>query len=152
MEIEKDIKTFEKLCRQLKINFKGEICIENLPKGNKHKVKQLPPNKMAVYMFFEEKKCLKVGKASTNANARFQYQHYNKNGAKSCLAKSLLNDPDREHVDPKDIKQWIKNNTIRINLYIQASNSISVLNFLESYFQVIYTPVYEGFKSQQKQK
>ncbi len=47
-----------------------------------------------------------------------------------------------------NISDWIKNNTRRIDIFIDSELRISVLNLLEAYLQCKFKPKYEGFESQ----
>jgi hypothetical protein len=66
--------------------------IEKSDWGCPHKRKPLPEGKMAVYTFFWEGRCLKVGKAGPNSGARYTSQHYLPGKSKSNLADSILLD------------------------------------------------------------
>ena len=124
------------------------IEIEDL--GCPHNPQNLPNEKMAVYMFFHKEECLKIGKAGADSNSRYKNQHYNPNNSGSNLAKSILFDKTFtvKGLSDKNVGNWIKNNTKRINVLLKMETGIFVLNFVESYFQLKFKPKYEGFKTQ----
>lgn len=74
---------------------------------------------MAVYSFIYQDRFLKIGKAGSNSNERFNSQHYDPKNSQSNLAKSLLNDPKlvELNLDATNIKEWIKTNTRRIDFW-----------------------------------
>ncbi len=78
---------------------------------------------MAVYIFRkdgENAEYLKIGKAGSRSNARFNSQHYGPNRAKSSLAGCLLNDPGMVpyHLDSNNVGNWIRQNIHRIDILI----------------------------------
>lgn len=91
---------------------------------------------MGIYTFIYQEKFLKVGKAGPNSDARFRSQHYKPMGSQSNLAKSILNDGEFSHlhISMETVGEWIKHNTRRINLFIDASLGIFVLNFIEAFY------------------
>lgn len=106
---------------------------------------QLPNGMMAVYAFFLNGDCLKVGKAGPNSNARFQSQHYNPNSARSTLARSMLNDDQHfQDLNEANIGNWIKENTSRSNILITVDYGKNFMNFTEAFFILKYQPRYEG--------
>jgi hypothetical protein len=117
--------------------------------GRPQKPKSLEKEKMAVYIFFHKKECLKVGKVGPNSNPRYESHHYNPNYKGSSLLNSLLKDKDsKKYIGRcKDIGNWIKKNTRRINILLDKRLGMFVLNFVEAYFQVKFKPRYEGSKS-----
>jgi hypothetical protein len=127
--------------------------IKILDWGCPHEPRPLPEGKMAVYMFFYEGKCLKVGKAGPNSNARYASQHYLPGAAKSNLADSVLSDKEflgslPESINVNNIGGWLKRKTHRINVLLDKTLGPFVLNFAEAFFQACFKPKYEGFKSQ----
>ena len=52
----------------------------------------LPKGKMAVYVFSDKERVLKVGKAGPRSQSRYTSQHYNAGSAPSTLAASILKD------------------------------------------------------------
>ena len=111
----------------------------------------LPDGKMAVYIFFWDEKCLKVGKVGQNSNARYTSQHYNPRSSNSNLAKSILLGKDKlglPSVSESNIGAWIKSNTDRINILLDSRHGIPVLTLLESFLQCRLRPYFEGFESQ----
>jgi hypothetical protein len=118
-----------------------------------HKPESLPKGKMAVYTFFYEDRCLKLGKVGPNSSPRYQSQHYFPEKSRSNLAKSVLSDkvflenlPDSINTDT--IGDWLKRKTRRINMLFDESLGPFVLNFAEAFLQVYFKPKYEGFKNQ----
>jgi hypothetical protein len=123
--------------------------------GCPHTPKPLPEDKMAVYTFFWEGRCLKVGKAGPNSGARYTSQHYLPGKSKSNLADSILSDavflrhlPDSP--DRNNIGDWLKRKTRRINLLLDETLGPFVLNFAEAFLQVCFKPEYEGYKNQRE--
>ena len=73
-------KTIEEYLHELdafkEIKYEINICNhENIPK--------LEDNKMGIYIYILNNEFLKIGKAWTNSDARWMYQHYNFNSSKS---------------------------------------------------------------------
>lgn len=116
-------------------------------KGRK-KDNALPENKIAVYLFFLGNECLKVGQAGRDSGPRFQDHHYNPESSKSNLASSVLNDKTIPSLDETNIKSWLKENTDRLDVIIDARSSKHldkiVLNFIEGLLQYKFKPRYEG--------
>jgi hypothetical protein len=130
----------------------GDIQIEDL--GVPHTPpKTIPEGKMAVYSFFYNGRALKVGKAGPKSKARYTSQHYSAGSARSTLAASLEKKPEiigLVNSDVTDSKQWIKQNTQRINFIINNSLGVDVLNLIEAFLIAKLSPAYEGFDSQRK--
>lgn len=126
--------------------------IEILDRGCPHSPSGLPNGKMGVYLFKYGDKYLKIGKAGPNSNARFRSQHYNPNSAQSNLAKSILNDQDMDkfNLNNENVGNWIKQNIRRIDILIDSSLSIFVLELFESFLHCKFKPKYEGFQNQRK--
>jgi hypothetical protein len=120
--------------------------------GCPHKPTSLPDGKMAVYCFRLGETVLKIGKVGPNSSARFHTQHYLPGSSRSNLAKSLLADKSGPCWRMKDRKigAWMKQRLHRTDILLDADLQIGVLSFLESFLQCLYTPKYEGFKSQGK--
>lgn len=116
-------------------------------KGRK-KDKALPENKIAVYLFFLNDECLKIGQAGSNSGPRFTSQHYNPKSSKSNLASSVLNDATFIALNESNVGVWLKENTDRLDVIIQSRNSKHlnkiVLNFVEGLLQYRFKPRYEG--------
>ena len=108
------------------------ICIEKLLMP--HERPNLPHGKMAVYVFSTETCVLKVGKANPGSEDRYKYQHYRPKGANSTLAKSLLADKNR-NLSEKDVSDWIRKNTDRVNFLIDEDVDQFVLSLLEVFLQ-----------------
>jgi hypothetical protein len=110
----------------------------------------LPAGKSAVYVFFLGDRCLKVGKAGPRSHARYASQHYNFASSKSNLSRSLMaarGSFGLDAVPDADVGEWIKSNTARVNLLLDASLGIFALTLLESFVQCRLKPLFEGFKS-----
>jgi hypothetical protein len=126
--------------------------LDLVDRGIPHKPAGLPTGKMGIYTFIYQGQFLKVGKAGPSSDARFRSQHYKPKGSQSNLAKSILNDGEFSHLhlSMETVGEWIKQNTQRVDLFIDASLGIFVLNFLEAFLHLRYQPKYEGFDNQRK--
>jgi hypothetical protein len=135
----------------------SDLFIERL--GVPHTATNLRKGTVAAYIFLLGDRCLKVGKAGPNSNARFLSQHYNPASSRSNLATSILNNKERVAglappnlreaigtLDDSTISQWIKDNTTRINFFMPAkpTNAAFVLNLLEAFLQCRLCPEFEG--------
>ncbi|NCP28215.1 MAG: hypothetical protein GW850_09215 [Sphingomonadales bacterium] len=111
-----------------------------------HEPAQFPKGNMAIYSFWKNYTCLKVGIASPNNNARFVSHHYGLNRAPSNLAKSIDKDPTVVGLlaPPEDYSMWIRQNCSRINFWMPGSWGKSILSLFEAYLHVVWTPIYEG--------
>ncbi|QRM18388.1 hypothetical protein GBK02_02725 [Dechloromonas sp. TW-R-39-2] len=103
----------------------------------------------AVYVFLFGDRCLKVGRAGENSNARYRSQHYT-GSAKSTLAGSLLKHeiPWLPTVQANQTREWICKNTSRINFLLKASHGPFPIGLLEAFLHCKLQPVFEGFASQ----
>jgi len=125
-----------------------------------HAGRKLPPGKCAVYVFSLSEmygsnvqagvhRVLKVGKAGSNCNARFQSQHYNVKSAPSTLAGSLIRTTVLWHylgiksLDISGARRWIEQNTDRDNFYIDIGDE-GLLGKLEKFMKGRLGPVFEG--------
>ena len=129
---------------------RGDIRIETLQKPHKPPSK-LPKGMMAVYVFSETNRVLKVGKVGWRSQARYTSQHYNPRSALSTLAASLLGDKDVVHqngLTDENVSAWIKENTYRVNFILDAKLGMRTLTLLEAFVQCRLQPVFEGFASQ----
>ena len=111
----------------------------------------LPKSRFAVYIFFWNDQCIKVGKVGPKSQARYTSQHYSPNSSKSNLAKSLLahkNELNLPVLNDQNVGNWIKYNTDRANILIDSSYGVFLLSLMESFFQCRYKPIFEGFESQ----
>jgi len=156
MDFDKIIDDFISICKiaGLKLS-KKEIEKTEWHAGEGHKPEKLKKGYMAVYIFTNplNTECYKVGKVFKNSNARFQTQHYSPSSSRSNLAKSLLDDYTvNGNFTQDNISEWIKQNTTRTNLLIDAKKAISTLNLLEAFLQVKLDPKYEGRKSLKKRR
>ena len=112
----------------------------------------LPKGKMAVYVFSEKDRVLKVGRVNQKSQPRYTSQHYKVGLAKSSLASSILKDEDfveRCGVDAETVSDWIKENTDRVNFILDAALGVCALKLLEAFVQCRLQPKYEGYASQQ---
>jgi hypothetical protein len=126
-------------------------CIEVEIRKAPHMPSALPPGKIAVYAFFHDARCLKVGKVGRKCSPRYASQHYNPTSSNSNLAKSILESPDKiciSPVDPVRVGEWIKANTDRINILFPSDWDIPFLTLAEAFLQFWLRPIYEGFESQ----
>ena len=92
-----------------------------------------------------------VGKVGPNSKARYTSQHYNPKSSNSNLAKSILKEKENlglAHLDEANVGAWIKKETDRTNLLLDATIGIPILSFLESFLQCRLRPQFEGFPSQ----
>ena len=111
----------------------------------------LPKGKMAVYIFSQNNRVLKVGKVGWRSQARYTSQHYNAGTARSTLAASILKDEDaveRYGVNEANVSDWIKENTDRVDFILDADLGVRVLTLLEAFVQCRLQPRFEGFASQ----
>lgn len=108
-----------------------------------HKAKALPDGYSAVYLFDLNGSILKVGHCGLNCTPCFQSRHYGFS-FNSTLAISLTNDATLNHLyDKSSIKNWIKENTTRYNIYIPASYGNYFRTFAESFLVLKYNPKFE---------
>ena len=124
------------------------LTIETLPPRTR--AGSLPKNRIAVYIFFWNDQCLKVGKAGPNSNARYFSQHYNPKSSKSNLAKSILKDRDNlglVYLTEATVGDWIIENTTRTNILVDKAVGIPVLSLLESYLQCRLNPGLRALKA-----
>lgn len=121
-----------------------------IDRGVPHTPKLLPSQKMGVYTFWYGSRCLKIGKAGPNSNARFFSQHYNPGSAGSTLAASILLDPENHALglDAHSIGPWIKDNCQRIDILLDVRLGIFTLELVEAILHYKYEPKYEGFAAQ----
>lgn len=109
--------------------------------------KGLPASKMAVYVFSDKERVLKVGKVGSNSGARYTSQHYNAKSANSTLAGSLLKDKEysqKYQLNEDNVSRWIKENTNRVNYIVDANVNLLTLNLLEAFAQCWLHPYFEG--------
>ncbi len=128
---------------------RGEIEVTLLPAPHRPP-SSLPTGRFGVYVFMFGERCLKVGKAGPNSNARFCSQHYGTK-APSTLAKSLLKSGSSLGIaglDPTNVKAWICENTTRLNFLMPVEHGIFALSLLESFVQCRLLPEFEGFAAQ----
>lgn len=91
---------------------------------------------------------LKVGRASSNSDARFRSQHYTTSTG-STLAKSLLAHRiiwpwlGIEALDSSTVKDWMLAHLDRVHIYVPASSPL-VLAPLEMYVRARMGSVFEG--------
>ena len=111
--------------------------------------KKLKNGYAAIYMFIREYgggfKFLKIGKANANSNARFCSQHYGFN-APSTLSKSICSDKEfiGIGVSNDNVKDWLLNNTHRINIYIKSDCGKAATELIEAILHYKYRPRFEG--------
>ena len=125
-----------------------EIEIEN--RGCPHKPpSMLPENYAAVYSFIYDGEFLKIGKANKKSNARYISHHYGFN-APSTLAKSICKDARMQTfgINAGNVREWIMQNTQRIDILIKCENSEWATNLIEAILHYKYMPRYEGSNKQ----
>ena len=126
-----------------------EIKIEDSKHYSHDQPKKLEKGYAAVYSFIDKNgKFLKIGKANEKSQARYVSQHYGFS-APSTLAKSICNDKQmQEHgAKEEEIKEWILNNTRRINILIKCDNSEDnrwATDLIEAIMHYKFEPKYEG--------
>lgn len=119
--------------------------------GNPHKPK-LPKDNMAIYTFQYNNTFLKIGKCSAKNKSRFYSHHYHPSRNHSNLSKSILRDSDMNYLKSSQsefltddtVGDWIKMNTTRIDILLDANLSIFTINLIESILHSLYHPRYEG--------
>lgn len=124
--------------------------IHILDRGIPHKLTKLNEDYMVVYTFAFQERYLKIGKAGPKSFARVNSHHYNPNSSNSNLSKSMLSDRDfcSFALTEESIKDWIKNNTARLDILMEKRLGIFVLNFVEAFLHLKFQPKYEGFETQ----
>lgn len=134
----------------------SEIEIDFRPVPHTHP-SSLPKGRMAVYMFFFDDVCLKVGKVGPNSQARYTSQHYNPRSSNSNLSKSILKSK-RElaakvnqqfktsifSITEDTVGTWIEQNTSRVNILINREKGKQMLSLLEIFLQCRLKPFFEG--------
>ena len=121
-----------------------EIVIED--RGYPHKPpSMLPENCATVYSFIYNGEFLKTGKANKKSNARYTSHHYGFN-APSTLAKSICKDARMQPfgINAGNVREWIMQNTQRIDILIKCENSEWATNLIEAIMHYKYKPRYEG--------
>ena len=111
-----------------------------------HRPTSLRRGKMAVYVFSDRERVLKVGKVGPRSGARYSSQHYN-GSANSTLAGSLLADADfamRAGLTRENVSSWIRENTDRVNFLLDAQVGPLALGLFEAFVQCRLKPAYEG--------
>lgn len=121
----------------------SDYFIEDL--GCPHEPSNLKSGYGAVYMFFYNSQALKIGKANANTRNRFKYQHYGFK-APSTLAKSVCADEQFKAlgVNQENVRDWLKNNTRRINIQITGKDIEAVTELVEAILHYKFRPRYEG--------
>ena len=125
---------------------RGVIRIETLPMPHRPP-SSLPKGKMAVYVFSDKERVLKVGKVGWRSQARYTSQHYNAGSAPSTLAASILNDEDaveKNGVNAENVSDWIKENTDRVNFILDADLGARTLTLLEAFVQCRLQPAFDS--------
>jgi hypothetical protein len=112
---------------------------------------QLPPGKMAVYLFSYGPTVLKIGKAGPKSNARYTSHHYRAGRAPSTLAASLVRGCEELGIGAltnESVGDWIKTNTDRLNFILKTECGVPTLTLLESFLHCRLNPCFESFESQ----
>jgi len=129
-----------------------------LEKGIHHKPSTLGSKQKGVYVFLNSNCCFKVGKAGSKSKARWNSHHYNLDKTTpSTFPKSIIKDlerfkhffPDNKHdeidgLNAENIRQWIQNNTSRLEFIISENETDFALSLLEALVQFRLKPEYEG--------
>jgi len=137
-----------------KVKCRGDF----LEKGDSHRPSTLSKNEKGVYVFSDGAYCFKVGKAGSKSKARWNSHHYNLDATTpSTFPKSIIKDIERfkrffpadkhqeiEGLCRENIKEWIQNNTSRMEFIISGDESDYALNLLEALLQFRLMPEYEG--------
>jgi len=105
--------------------------------------KELPEGYCAVYFYAHNDRVLKIGKANQKSKSRYTSQHYRFN-AKSTLAKSLFTDSDYYFKNKEEVKPWMLNNLLRINILIKADDGYARTELVEALLHYHFRPHYEG--------
>ena len=106
--------------------------------------RNLPKGKMAVYVFSDKERVLKVGRVTSGSQPRYTSQHYNAGSAPSTLAASILKDEDvvqRYGLNKRNVSGWIKKNTDRVNFILDTDIGMWGLMLLEVFIQCRLQPV-----------
>ncbi|GGF76677.1 hypothetical protein GCM10010912_22230 [Paenibacillus albidus] len=92
---------------------------------------------------------MKIGKVSEKNKSRFYSHHYHPSRNQSNLSKSILADPTMSihNLDDDTVGDWIRMNTKRVDLIIDASLGLFALNLIEAILHALYKPRYEGNKN-----
>ena len=140
-EVRKDFGTVARLAGVPVENKAIQIEILRMP----HTPPRFPAGKMAVYVFSDRTRTLKVGKAGPNTKSRYTTQHYT-GSAPSTLHRFLLEDEKmvrRYGLRRDNVRNWIKENTDRVNFVLDTDLGPFVLALLETFVQCRLKPVYE---------
>jgi len=152
-DIDSIINDFVKVCALAGLQLtSADFRVEKLPAPHKPP-SSLPNGKMAIYMFFLNGECVKVGKVGPKSQARYVSQHYSPGSSQSNLASSLLSSKNFQGLtglNGLNAGNWIKANTDRVNILIAAEIGVPVLTLFESFLQCRLHPRFEGFASQRQ--
>lgn len=143
-EIETDKQLIISILNQTGINVENSQ-IRFVDCGNPHK-SNYPMNHVAIYTFHYQGRFLKIGKVSEKNKSRFYSHHYHPSRNRSNLSKSILADPamSKYNLDSETVGDWIRMNTKRVNLIIDAPLGLFALNLIEAILHALYAPKYEG--------
>ena len=127
-----------------------------LKRGKTHKASALKENQEGVYVFLNDWYCLKVGKVGSKSQARWGSQHYLLDeGTRSSLPKSFMKDEEKfkkafnntqdiRTICKETIREFVENNTDRVEFVLSDQKDHRAVNLLEAYVQFKLNPVYEG--------
>ncbi|MDX8367154.1 hypothetical protein [Cytobacillus sp. IB215665] len=122
-----------------------------------HNPNPLPNGAVGIYIFEVDSVFLKVGKAGMKTKARFNSNHYTKNGGDSTLFNKILSNKEflkrnltdnglKKTVNGLDIDnttEWIKENIHRHEITFLTEKK-TTLDLLEVFMQYYLEPIFEG--------
>lgn len=154
------VKKIENIIEDFESITKIKCVYSIMEKGDDHVPTKLSKEQQGVYVFFNEDKAFKVGKAGAKSQARWNSHHYNLDEkTPSTFPKSFMANlenfksffPDNMHkemeaINNSNVKNWVRKNLSRIEFKISSEESKIALNLLEALVQFYFPPLYEGRK------
>jgi len=147
LHLEKAVSDFVKVAKLAGKDIKREDIFIEFLKSPHIPPKSIPEGKIAVYIFYYGQICLKVGQVGKKSKARYTSQHYYPNSSNSNLAKSILKHQEvlsLSGLTEDNITEWIKTNTARTNILIDAKFGKSVISLMETFLHCRLNPKFEG--------